>query len=319
MLAVCGLLLPLAGCLSDWEPCTSLSADLVAEPMGPSGLEWNYNESRLPAAFRLLYRVTNEGSRDVELSVATGGAAGKPIWPNPGGADIALKANETVLGIYQVHTGDRSGSGPFSIEFMVHARDRGCTVTKWARTIHVDVGRPGEKARPGVGALVHTAGFWENGTLFYTNMDRFHNDTTIPRGGWYEFTNGDPLRVYLYNRSRDERPPRYNASNNGVKPPGGQPSHVWSPTIEGFNAALKTMQTTGSWIVRIPPHQAYTQPGRERHPLYGDALVFYMEIRNVVVVPCPVPEPACDPTVPKVPPTRSDLAAQPEPLIAQAP
>jgi hypothetical protein len=46
----------------------------------------------------------------------------------------------------------------------------------------------------------------------------------------------------------------------------------------------------GSRIVtRIAPEDAYTQPGREDHPLYGDAIVFLIELADVVDAPCPTP------------------------------
>lgn len=144
------------------------------------------------------------------------------------------------------------------------------------------VGTPeGEVARPGVGALVHTAGFWSNGTLFYTNMDRVHNDTAVPRSGWYEFEGGAPLKVYVYNTSREETPPRYNESG-------------FVTTIVGFNEALKGLSTSGARIADLPPEEAYTRPGNEAHPLYGDRLVFFIELRDVEAVSCPYPEPVCE-------------------------
>lgn len=154
----------------------------------------------------------------------------------------------------------------------------------------------GELVQPGVGALVRTAGFWENGTLFYTNLDRIHNDTRIPRAGWYEFSGSDPLKVYVYNQSRGELPPRYNQSSNR-----------FATTIPGFNQALKTMETTGSRVAHLAPDEAYTRPGNERHPLYGDPLVFHIEVLDVVAINCPVPTgPVCE--APSPPPTANPLS-----------
>lgn len=157
---------------------------------------------------------------------------------------------------------------------------------------------PGDAVAPGNGALVHTAGFWrDNGTLFYTNMDRVHNDTRFDRAGWYEYGGGDPLAVYVYNESSDERPPRYAEAG-------------YATTIEGFNEALKSMVTTAGAVADIPPEKAYTKPEyagnetTEPHVLYGDAIVFWIEVVDVTSVPCPVGVgPVCE--APDVPPTRA--------------
>lgn len=56
-------------------------------------------------------------------------------------------------------------------------------------------------------------------------------------------------------------------------------------TIEGFNEALKGLSTTTARIVHVPPEKAYTRPGLENHPLYGDELVFYI-LLQVKSQPC---------------------------------
>lgn len=154
----------------------------------------------------------------------------------------------------------------------------------------------GETARPGVGALVRTAGFWTNGTLFYTNIDRVHNDTGLARAGWYDYEGGDPLKVYVYNSTRAELPPRYNRSGYGT-------------TIPGFNNALKGMSVAGSKVAELRPEDAYTRPGNDKHRLYGDALVFYIEVDEVVAVNCKLPAPFCE--VPTPPATTPDDATEP--------
>ncbi|HLE48239.1 MAG TPA: hypothetical protein VI818_08080, partial [Candidatus Thermoplasmatota archaeon] len=133
----------------------------------------------------------------------------------------------------------------------------------------------GKIVKPGQGALVRTAGFWTNGTLFYTNIERVHTNTHFPRGGWYEYTDDAPLKVYVYNSTRTELPKRYAEAGYGT-------------TIPGFNLALRTMETPTSRALRIEPAQAYTRPGNENHPLYGDALVFYIEVVDVTAVPCKI-------------------------------
>ena len=159
---------------------------------------------------------------------------------------------------------------------------------------------PGESARPGVGVMVKTAGFWQNGTLFYTNMARVHDDPKFERAGWYEYEGDDPLPVYIYNETRTERPERYNASG-------------FVTTIPGFNEALKKTFVGTSAVASLSPTEAYTRPGNENHDLYGDAIVFYIEITDVVAIDCPLPEPACEPpTVPPASHGEEERARRPE-------
>lgn len=137
--------------------------------------------------------------------------------------------------------------------------------------------------RPGDGVSVYYAGFWLNGTLFSTNM-RSVDESGWPRGGWYVSEAGAPLNVYVYEKDRSERAPVWGPTN----PATNQPVD-WSyyPTIVGFNEALKGLSVGSSRVVVIPPEKAYTQPGRESHILYGDALVFFIDVVEVVDVPCP--------------------------------
>ncbi|HEX9817208.1 MAG TPA: hypothetical protein VGB18_09530 [Candidatus Thermoplasmatota archaeon] len=144
----------------------------------------------------------------------------------------------------------------------------------------------GEQAQPGVGVQVRTAGFWTNGTLFYTNMQRVHDDPRIEHAGWYAWEGNDPLPVYIYNTTRTERPERYNASG-------------FVTTIPGFNEALKSIFVGTSFVADLAPEEAYTRPGNEGHDLYGDEIVFYIEITDVVAIDCPYPQPVCEaPTAP---------------------
>lgn len=143
----------------------------------------------------------------------------------------------------------------------------------------------GEVASPGQGVHVYTAGFWENGTLFYTNMQSVH-DSDWPRGGGYAFESADPLPVYVYDEDPDERPAHWGVS--AQDPVLGESVTAWEyyPTIPGFNEALKGLSSTTSRVVHMPPEQGYTRPGYEDHPLYGDALIFYLFLTDVVDRPC---------------------------------
>lgn len=140
------------------------------------------------------------------------------------------------------------------------------------------------RAEGGKGVLVRTVGWWTNGTSFYTNLERYHARTDLPGGYLSDYDGADPLKVYVYNESSDERPERYNDSG-------------YVTTIPGFNAALHGLATVGGRVVYLEPGQAYTRDGYEDHALYGDALVFYIEALEVTTVPCEVPQPVC--TVPE--------------------
>lgn len=143
----------------------------------------------------------------------------------------------------------------------------------------------GAKAEAGRAALVYTAGFWENGTLFYTNMESV-NDSSWPRAGWYEWGDAEPLPVYVYDENRAEKPAYWSACTPAALPV--TPICVWNyyTTIEGFNEALKGLSTNIARVVHIPPEKAYTLPGNEDHDLYGDAIIFYIRIVDVHASPC---------------------------------
>lgn len=204
--------------------------------------------------------------------------------------NATLGPNETLFALVEYTGGFRGEYPPFELRASLTAppgRALDCFNQPTAALTYTFIGDyKGETAQAGQGAQVLTAGFWTNGTLFYTNLDRVHNDTRIPRAGWYEFENGDPLPVYVYNSTRTELPPRYNRSG-------------YVTTIPGFNDALKGLSVAGSKVTVIPPELAYTRPGNEEHDLYGDEIVFYIEITDVVAIDCPYPQPVCEaPTVP---------------------
>ncbi len=137
-----------------------------------------------------------------------------------------------------------------------------------------------ERGEGGRGVLVHTVGWWTNGSSFYTNLDRYHDDPATPKG-YADYSGGEALPVYVYNESGEEMPPRYERAG-------------YVTTIPGFNEALKGIPTTGALLAYLEPEQAYTRPGNEDHPLYGDVLIFYIEAVEVTTVPCEVPQPVCD-------------------------
>jgi hypothetical protein len=147
----------------------------------------------------------------------------------------------------------------------------------------------GAVAQPGKGVHVHYAGFWLNGTLFGTDIASV-DSSSWPRAGWYQFDGGEALPVYVYDKDRSERPAVW-APQDAVPrdAPVPRQSGVFSyyTTIVGFNDALKGLSTSANRVVVVPPERAYTRPGNEKHVLYGDALVFFISIDEVVDVPCP--------------------------------
>jgi hypothetical protein len=149
----------------------------------------------------------------------------------------------------------------------------------------------GAVAQPGMGVRVMTAGFWENGTLFYTNIPQV-DQAPWPRAAWYGWEGADPLAVYVYAQDRGERGALWHGSTAGT--PLGAPTEnatLWdyATTIPGFNAALKGLSLGTARVVRVAPEEAYTRAGNERHPLYGAALVFYIKLVAVEALPCPEP------------------------------
>jgi hypothetical protein len=145
----------------------------------------------------------------------------------------------------------------------------------------------GDSAQPGQGVHVYTAGFWENGTLFYTNIEAIdHSDW--PRAAWYAWEGKDTLPVYVYDQDRGEQPVVWKDPQAGTPLEGTVPGLGYFTTIPGFNDALKGLSTNTVRVVRMEPEDAYTRAGNEKSPLYGDALVFYIKVVDVVDLPCPM-------------------------------
>ena len=147
--------------------------------------------------------------------------------------------------------------------------------------------RMGDAAEPGQGVHVYTAGFFENGTLFYTNIKAIDHDGW-PRIDWYAWEGADPLPVYVYEEDRAEQPSVWKDPQAGTPIEGTVPGLGYYTTIPGFNEALKGLSTNTVRVVRLTPEEAYTRAGNEEHPLYGDALVFYIKVVDVMPLPCPM-------------------------------
>jgi hypothetical protein len=169
--------------------------------------------------------------------------------------------------------------------------------------------RVGMSAVPGQGVHVMTAGFLENGTLFYTNIPEIDTDARWPRMPWYLWEGEMPLAVYVYDQDRHEQPAYWQGASSAASniPPTGSPAdpipHEYAEkadhqaglgyftTIRGFNEALKGLSTRTTHVVHLSPDEAYTLPGYEDHVLYGEAVVFYIKVIDVVDAPCPAETP----------------------------
>ncbi len=176
-------------------------------------------------------------------------------------------------------------SGAVRLNWTLERREDGCRAgTSGKLAWSLDPPTEGDSAQPGQGVHVYTAGFWENGTLFYTNIEAL-DASAWPRAGWYAWEGGEALRVYVYDTDRSEMPAVWNPAAG--TPVDGAGPWAYYTTIPGFNEALKGLSTHTTRVVRLAPEEAYTRAGNEEHPLYGDALVFYIQVERVVDLPCP--------------------------------
>ena len=170
--------------------------------------------------------------------------------------------------------------------------------------------REGATVEVGGGALVRTAGFLEDGHLFYTNIaDIEEAEPAWPRVDWYAWEEdpvwgSEPLPVYVYDQDRREQPGSWKGlagnaadANTAAGSPVEMPSELgaadaaaglgYFTTIPGFNEALKGLSTSTLRVAHIPPELGYTRPGNEDHPLYGEPLVFVIQVVAVADAPCP--------------------------------
>jgi hypothetical protein len=164
----------------------------------------------------------------------------------------------------------------------------GCEGPQGTITWDLAAPEPGDRAEPGQGAHVYTAGFLEDGTLFYTNIKAIDHDDW-PRTDWYAWEGDDPLPIYVYDQDRSEEPAYWHDPQSGTPLAGTVPGVGYYTTIPGFNEALKGLSTNTVRVVRMEPEEGYTRAGNEDHPLYGEPLVFYIKVEAVVPAPCPTP------------------------------
>jgi hypothetical protein len=259
--------------------CAGLDGPDACDPGAPAGVWTPWTDGR--------YLETDPRTTWDTVVLSDGGDSGVPSLAPPGGGAVWSErlSPEGAAGNFSALR-VRPGGGPLGLDLPYSYED--CTGSQEG-AIHWDLARPapGDAAQPGQGALVHTAGFWENGTLFYTNIASIDKDDW-PRAGWYAWEGGDPLPVYVYGRDRSEQPPHWKDPAAGTPVAGKVPGLGYYTTIPGFNEALKGLSTQTARVVWLAPEEAYTRPGAEEHPLYGHALVFYIKVVGVVDLPCPM-------------------------------
>lgn len=214
----------------------------------------------------------------------------------------------------RVQASPSNTAGSVSWSFELQSGDADCRHTqRGSLTWDLATPKEGRAAEPGQGVHVMTAGFLDNGTLFYTNIPEIDADTHWPRPAWYSWEGDAPLPVYVYDQDRAEHPAYWKAPSVHTTPVTSQVPATGTPldaivqesgatldgttglgyftTIAGFNAALKGLPTTTTHVVRMSPQDGYTRPGNEEHPLYGEALTFLIKVLDVVTLPCPAEAP----------------------------
>lgn len=299
MRAVAALLLlaALAGCLGAAPDDDCLWDPGVATPK----LDGRYMQTDPRQTWQtVVLAPPGNASSSLDLHLAAGGswnASTRPVAADAAGLHVVTVTPGTGAGNVTLDFTERTSVG------RCQGRNQGAVLWDLAAP------KEGDAAMPGQGVHVMTAGFFENGTLFYTNIAEIDKDPRWPRIDWYAWEGDLPLPVYVYDASRDEQAPVWKAPSATLAPVTGQVPDTGTPadqaidalpgqadeetgagyftTIPGFNAALQGLSTMTARVVRLEPEEAYTRPGNEDHPLYGDAIVFYIKVLDVVDVPCP--------------------------------
>ncbi len=173
--------------------------------------------------------------------------------------------------------------GPHAVDVLVG--DTRATVTVNVK----DLGR--EPLRAGVGTQVYYVLFADNGSVIETNEPTVRAQAGLAYSrldnGTEDFT---PLKVYVGGKRGTPPPEPYNSTGCEVAP-------CYHPVIDGFDARLRDAGDGGGMVagetlaVRVPAARAYTYPGNEAHPLYGQNLNFLIRVVSVdnLGKSCPLP------------------------------
>lgn len=257
----------LPGCLS------AVGADVEVVPF----LDLQAAAPGRATEFALALRATRAVTLDLEW---VDGPAGWDVALERASADVPVEGTTVVV---TVTPGAEAAHGLQYVRLKVGPREV---------FLAVEVQDVGDvPLRPGLGALVRTVGFFDNGTVFYTNMKEVRDNPGLRAMalGDEEPTEADweALKVYVGGKRGEAPPEPYNQSG-------------YVPVIEGFDARLRGMREGETGVARLAPEQAYTRPGNEDHVLYGDALNFVIEVARVDDLGTPpdcAPLPACPPPV----------------------
>jgi len=267
------LLMPLAGCLGEFESCTDTPELQLLRPSFPGH---ELSDSTVPWQSVML-------SLEEPASVSVASS-----WALQPSTLVVETPRISPDGEYPRFSMMNLSNFDVAPRAELDWRHEGCETREGKFTWELTTPRTGVRAGAGQGVHVYTAGFWANGTMFYTNIEAM-NDSPWPRAGWYDWEGGDALPVYVYDESSAERSLIWGANTNQFDPsapPAGTPWNYFV-TIAGFNEGLKGVSTQTTRVVHMAAEDAYTRAGNEDHPLYGDDLVFLIFVDAVVDVPCP--------------------------------
>jgi hypothetical protein len=153
-----------------------------------------------------------------------------------------------------------------------------------------------EPLRAGIGAQVAYVLWYDNGTLIESNDHAAHDQPGLAWVADGSPPDDAPLKVYVGGQRGTPPPEPYNSTGCDDPP-------CYHPVIPGFDARLRNagdgsgMVAGETLAVRVPKEQAYTYPGNEQHPLYGENLNFLIRIVSVDVLhPKSCSLPVCAPT-----------------------
>lgn len=275
----------LPGCFSLFVDCDESGAWPLATPLVEgSHLRTDPDQAWDTLLFDPGYAGPGNASLTPSMEPASWSVTMQSLTPN---GTRGAAGTQPTLSLLRVEPG--AGSGELTVRQWIDVEIDGECRSGRGGTIVWDLMEPesGISAQAGQGVHVMTAGFWENGTLFYTNIAEIDADPDWPRAGWYTWEGADPLPVYVYDTDRGEQPATWTDPQAGTPAAGTVPDVGYFTTIPGFNEALKGLSTSTTRVVRLAPEEAYTRPGNEDHDLYGDAIVFYIKVLDVVDFPCP--------------------------------
>lgn len=201
--------------------------------------------------------------------------------------------------------GDDYADGPFAYGLQIRWQMNEDNSTRWVppgemctvggdipqASTKLDAVEPPQKVDPGDDVTLRTVGTFSNGSIFYENVVGL-DDAAAADGGVSE---EDALRAHLYDHSPQEQPP---ASR----------TRCYRPLLNLVNDALKEAAIGATVVTYLHPAEAFTRPGLEDHPLYGEPVIYQttlLDSQGPALQQTPVPPGSCpgsDPRAPLEPP-----------------